>query len=288
MPLKAVCVLNGEVKGTIFFEQSVESDPVKVTGTVTGLKPGDHGFHIHEFGDNTNGCISTGAHFNPHGKTHGAPTAEERHAGDMGNIVADGSGEAKVDLTVSQIALSGSLNVVGRSLVVHADPDDLGLGGHELSKTTGNAGARLACGGTSVAVTGAIEGLRPGKHGLHIHEFGDFSRGCLSTGPHYNPDGNDHGAPEDENRHVGDLGNIVAYSGGLAKVQLADTKITLVGERSIIGRTLSVTEFEDDLGRGGHDYSKTTGNSGNRIACAIIGVAREEYFAERLHLTTDQ
>ncbi|XP_052860612.1 superoxide dismutase [Cu-Zn] isoform X1 [Anopheles cruzii] len=140
--------------------------------------------------------------------------------------------------------------------------------------------------GTSVAVTGALEGLKPGKHGLHVHEFGDFSRGCLSTGPHYNPDGNDHGAPEDENRHVGDLGNIVAYGGGLAKVQLADPKITLTGERSIIGRTLSVSEYEDDQGRGGHDYSKTTGNSGNCIACAIIGVAREEYFAERLHLTS--
>uniref|UniRef100_A0A182IJA6 Superoxide dismutase [Cu-Zn] n=1 Tax=Anopheles atroparvus TaxID=41427 RepID=A0A182IJA6_ANOAO len=141
--------------------------------------------------------------------------------------------------------------------------------------------------GSSVAITGAIEGLRPGKHGLHIHEFGDFSRGCLSTGPHYNPHGTDHGAPEDENCHVGDLGNIVAHSTGLAKLQIVDHKITLVGAQSVIGRTLSVTDFEDDLGRGGHDYSKTTGNSGNRIACGIIGVAREEYFAERLHLTTE-
>ncbi|XP_050079511.1 uncharacterized protein LOC126567325 [Anopheles maculipalpis] len=142
--------------------------------------------------------------------------------------------------------------------------------------------------GTSVAITGALEGLRPGKHGFHIHEFGDFSRGCLSTGPHYNPDGNDHGSPDDSNSHAGDLGNIMAYSTGLAKVQIAARKITLVGDRSIIGRTLSITEFEDDLGRGKHDYSKTTGNSGNCIACAIIGVAREEYFAERLHLTTDE
>ncbi|XP_035903129.1 superoxide dismutase [Cu-Zn]-like [Anopheles stephensi] len=142
--------------------------------------------------------------------------------------------------------------------------------------------------GSSVAITGAVEGLRPGKHGFHIHEFGDFSRGCLSTGPHYNPDGNDHGAPDDCNSHAGDLGNIMAYSTGLAKVQIAARKITLAGDRSIIGRTLSITEFEDDLGRGRHDYSKTTGNSGNCIACAIIGVAREEYFAERLHLTTDE
>lgn len=141
--------------------------------------------------------------------------------------------------------------------------------------------------GGSVVITGYVEGLSPGKHGLHIHEFGDFSRGCLSTGPHYNPYGNDHGGPEDVNRHVGDLGNIVAHITGLAKIQMVDHKITLVGEHSILGRTLCVTEFEDDLGKGGHDYSKTTGNSGNRLACAIIGVAREEYFPERGHLTTN-
>ena len=67
-------------------------------------------------------------------------------AGDLGNIQANDAGVAKVDIKDSQISLSGPLSVVGRSLVVHEDPDDLGQGGHELSKTTGNAGARLACG----------------------------------------------------------------------------------------------------------------------------------------------
>lgn len=137
-----------------------------------------------------------------------------------------------------------------------------------------------------MAITGYVEGLSPGKHGFHIHEFGDFSRGFYSIGPHYNPYGADHGAPEDRNRHVGDLGNILAYSTGLAKIQKVDHMITLFGDQSILGRTLSITEFEDDLGSGCHDYSKTTGNSGNRIACGIIGVAREEYFPERGHLTT--
>lgn len=123
-----------------------DSDAVKVTGEVTGLKPGNHGFHIHEFGDNTNGCTSAGPHFNPHGKEHGAPDAAVRHAGDLGNVVADDSGAAKVDLTDKQISLTGPLSILGRTVVVHADTDDLGLGGHELSKSTGNAGARLACG----------------------------------------------------------------------------------------------------------------------------------------------
>ncbi|XP_039432684.2 uncharacterized protein LOC120415308 isoform X1 [Culex pipiens pallens] len=141
-------------------------------------------------------------------------------------------------------------------------------------------------GGTAVTVTGCVEGLPPGKHGLHIHEFGDFSRGWHSTGPHYNPYGRDHGGPEDTNRHAGDLGNLVVRPCGMAKIQMVDHQITLVGEHSILGRTLSITEFEDDLGKGGHDYSKTTGNSGNKIACAMIGVAPEEYFQERRHLTT--
>ncbi|XP_015510434.1 superoxide dismutase 1 [Neodiprion pinetum] len=146
MTVKGVCVLNGEVKGTLFFEQAGDSSPVKVTGEVTGLKPGLHGFHIHEFGDNTNGCTSAGPHFNPLSKEHGAPTAEIRHVGDLGNIEAGKDGVAKVNITDKLIQLQGPHNIIGRTVVVHADPDDLGLGGHELSKTTGNAGGRLACG----------------------------------------------------------------------------------------------------------------------------------------------
>lgn len=106
---------------------------------------------MHEFGDTTNGCVSAGAHFNPHAKEHGGPTSAVRHVGDLGNVVANGSGVGKVDLTDSQISLSGEHNIIGRTLVVHADPDDLGVGGHELSKTTGNAGARVGCGVIGIA-----------------------------------------------------------------------------------------------------------------------------------------
>ncbi|THU68954.1 hypothetical protein C4D60_Mb08t09270 [Musa balbisiana] len=117
---KAVAVLGGTegVGGVIYFSQE-GNGPTMVNGNISGLSPGLHGFHVHEFGDTTNGCMSTGPHFNPTGEDHG-------HREDP-------------------IALVGSDSIIGRAIVVHADPDDLGRGGHELSKTTGNSGARVAC-----------------------------------------------------------------------------------------------------------------------------------------------
>jgi superoxide dismutase, Cu-Zn family len=90
--------------------------------------------------------VLIGGHFNPHGKQHGGPQDENRHVGDLGNVVADESGKATFSFVDSQLQLSGPNSIIGRSVVVHADEDDLGLGGFEDSKTTGHAGARLACG----------------------------------------------------------------------------------------------------------------------------------------------
>ncbi|XP_057956006.1 superoxide dismutase [Cu-Zn], chloroplastic [Malania oleifera] len=144
---KAVAVLKGnsKVEGVVTLTQD-DGGPTTVNVRVTGLTPGSHGFHLHEYGDTTNGCISTGAHFNPKGMTHGAPEDEIRHAGDLGNIVANADGVAEATIVDKQIPLSGPDAVVGRAFVVHELEDDLGKGGHELSLTTGNAGGRLACG----------------------------------------------------------------------------------------------------------------------------------------------
>lgn len=95
--------------------------------------------------------MSAGPHFNPFGKEHGAPNAEIRHVGDLGNVEADASGSAKINITDKFISLSGPLSILGRTVVVHADIDDLGVGGHELSKTTGNAGGRIGCGVIGIA-----------------------------------------------------------------------------------------------------------------------------------------
>ena len=89
-----------------------------MTGEVKGLTPGKHGFHIHEFGDYTSGCVSAGSHFNPFKKQHGGPTDENRHAGDLGNIEAGADGVAKIDIVDAQIPLEGPNNILGRSVVV--------------------------------------------------------------------------------------------------------------------------------------------------------------------------
>nr|GMD76648.1 superoxide dismutase [Cu-Zn] [Ipomoea batatas]GMD80568.1 superoxide dismutase [Cu-Zn] [Ipomoea batatas] len=144
--VKAVAVLSSSegVSGTIFFSQEGDG-PTTVTGNVSGLKPGLHGFHVHALGDTTNGCMSTGPHFNPAGKEHGAPGDDNRHAGDLGNITV-GEDDLLNVIKIVQIPLTGANSVIGRAVVVHGDPDDLGKGGHELSKSTGNAGGRVACG----------------------------------------------------------------------------------------------------------------------------------------------
>jgi len=148
MPLKAICVLKGDgaATGKVTLTQEKSDSEVVLQGKISGLAPGSHGFHIHEFGDNTNGCTSAGAHFNPSGKTHGAPEDTERHVGDLGNVVANEEGVAEFEIKDRHVNLTGPNSVIGRSLVVHEQVDDLGRGGHETSKTTGNAGARLACG----------------------------------------------------------------------------------------------------------------------------------------------
>ncbi|GAM29427.1 hypothetical protein SAMD00019534_126030 [Acytostelium subglobosum LB1] len=148
MSRKAVAVLKGagETTGVVTFTQENQEAPVLVQYNITNLPKGDHGFHVHQFGDTTNGCVSAGPHYNPFGKAHGAPTADIRHAGDLGNIVSGDDNVANSTLTDKIITLFGENSIVGRTMIVHADKDDFGLGGFEDSLTTGHAGARLACG----------------------------------------------------------------------------------------------------------------------------------------------
>ena len=109
------------------------------------LSPGEHGFHIHERGDLSDNCKGAGGHYNPFGNNHGAPGAEERHVGDLGNVVASDEMITFVRIEDHLVSLSGDNNVLNRAIVVHEGVDDLGLGGEEDSLTTGHAGARAGC-----------------------------------------------------------------------------------------------------------------------------------------------
>lgn len=115
---------------------------VRVEARVSGLTPNqEHAFHVHEKGDcSAPDAMSAGGHFNPMGHAHGAP-GQMRHAGDMPALKADASGVANASFLIDGVTVgSGSTDVVGRSVIVHAKPDDY------VTQPTGNAGGRIACG----------------------------------------------------------------------------------------------------------------------------------------------
>ncbi|ABL75974.1 superoxide dismutase [Maruca vitrata nucleopolyhedrovirus] len=150
--MKAICIISGDVHGQIHFQQESPSHSLKISGHLLNLPRGLHGFHVHEYGDMSNGCTSAGEHFNPTDEDHGAPDAEIRHVGDLGNIKSAGyNALTDVNIIDNVMSLYGPHNVIGRSLVVHTDRDDLGLTDHPLSKTTGNSGGRLGCGIIAIA-----------------------------------------------------------------------------------------------------------------------------------------
>ncbi|XP_049267983.1 superoxide dismutase [Cu-Zn] isoform X2 [Rhipicephalus sanguineus] len=141
----AICVFQvGNASGSVTFHQDPFSF-VRLHGNITRLPQGKHGFHVHEYGDLSDGCLSTGPHFNPYGMNHGAPTADVRHVGDLGNIIADENGSAVFNMSDHLLKLNGNNSIIGRAVVVHADADDLGCGGNNDSLKTGNAGSRLTC-----------------------------------------------------------------------------------------------------------------------------------------------
>ena len=145
----AICLLIGDqgsnVSGVVTFKQiSISLCEIKVT--IKNLAKGKHGIHIHEYGNLKQGCQSCGSHYNPLNKTHGGPLDVERHVGDLGNIDSYGDIETYFEIKDSLINLEGEFSVIGRSVVVHQDEDDLGRGGFQDSKITGHAGKRMACG----------------------------------------------------------------------------------------------------------------------------------------------
>ncbi|MEP6678338.1 MAG: superoxide dismutase family protein [Betaproteobacteria bacterium] len=129
-----------QTSGTVTFAQ--RGDKVVVVAKVSGLTPGQHGFHLHEKGDCGSGDgMSAGGHFNPFTKPHGSPLAPDHHAGDLPMLAAAGNGNATLEIELGLMTIgSGAGDIVGRAVIVHKDPDDF------TTQPTGNSGARVACG----------------------------------------------------------------------------------------------------------------------------------------------
>lgn len=131
-----------DVGGTLLFV--LEDGGIRLTGSVTGLEPGgEHGFHIHETGDcSAPDATSAGGHFNPEDHEHGRRSQGEFHAGDMDNLEVGANGLAEVDmlLTGLELGTGGPLDIDGKAVIVHVQPDDY------ETQPTGDAGARVACG----------------------------------------------------------------------------------------------------------------------------------------------
>ena len=145
--MKATAVFQGKLKDSYCsFYQDEQMGPVKINGHISGLPPGKHGFHIHTYGDlRSTDCSKCGGHWNPRGKYHGGLRDIHSHAGDLGNITANSNGDASFHIKTDKITLQGRNSILGRSIVIHYDEDDLGKGGHSDSRVTGHAGGRIDC-----------------------------------------------------------------------------------------------------------------------------------------------
>jgi Cu-Zn family superoxide dismutase len=146
--IKAIAVFDsGKIKGVVRFQENLREKNVIIQVQLSGLKKNAlHGFHVHEAGDLLHKCESMCAHFNPYGKTHGGPNSRDRHVGDLGNLITDENGQVNYQFTDNIIKLRGNkANIIGRGLIIHADPDDLGQGENKASLLNGNAGKRIGC-----------------------------------------------------------------------------------------------------------------------------------------------
>ena len=275
-------------RGVVTFTQ--EAGGVRVVALLKGVLPaGQHGIHVHMHGDCSGNGDSTHGHWNPAGVAHGLPTAGVHHAGDLGNITSDAAGRATMDQVFPGLELTGANSIVGRGVILHGGTDD------GVTQPTGASGPRIGCAEilpaqkkgeavmnptTGNTATGKVEfiqirnrvlvvahftGVVPnGKHGFHIHEFGDCSSGDgLSAGGHFNPAGVSHGLPGTNPLHAGDMGNLVANNRGLAIVVRSFDQSSLQGPFSILGRGVIVHALPDDGGQ-------PTGNAGARLSCGEV------------------
>ena len=151
--IQAVAAFDGYIRGSVTFIQKPNSEIVEIEGHlkgfqhfVTGRPQSKHGMHIHVNGDLRQGCHTACDHFNPLNKDHGDLNDWNSHAGDLGNIIVDNNGHSHFKFRTRKISLTYSINnIIGRTLIIHSDEDDLGKGGHHDSFKTGHSGSKIAC-----------------------------------------------------------------------------------------------------------------------------------------------
>lgn len=131
----------GRDLGTLTLTESAEG--ITVAGTLRGLPPGEHGFHLHTTGQCTPTFEAAGGHWNPTGRQHGLQNPQGPHFGDMPNITVGADSTLTIQATTPGGRFRGAnalLDGDGAAVMVHADPDDY------RTDPAGNAGARIACG----------------------------------------------------------------------------------------------------------------------------------------------
>jgi len=272
------------VKGTLRIRPYGQNRLI-IYGTIYGLEPGTHGFHVHEHGTIGNDCMDAGGHFNPH--------QTEDHVGDLGTIFTPVSGPTLVNV-VDDVITHGDKSIhdiAGLSIVVHG------------SREAGQGAPRVACGvivdyveestdvvspsplepagravvelieaqhsgvtGTlivepikdgSIRIVGTVFGLEPGTHGFHVHEHGEIGNDCKDAGGHFNP--------YNTEEHVGDLGTIFTPESGVTEVDIVDNVITLgdAGFHDINGLSIVI------------HGSREAGKGKPRVACGLINYMTE-------------
>jgi superoxide dismutase, Cu-Zn family len=171
------------------------------------------------------------------------------------------------------LAAAGVALLAGGAPAGAADKEGIEKGIAVLHPTQSNSAqgtVTFTPGDDGMVVRVELTGLDPGgTHGFHIHEFGDCSApDATSAGGHYDPTDMPHGGPQDAERHVGDLGNLTADESGRVSKEFVDPVISLDAPHSIIGRSAVVHAGKDDF------TTQPTGDSGDRIACGVVGIAR--------------
>jgi len=143
--MQGVAVFNGKLKGYVVFTQIKDYVEIEVNIRNNNMKKEilrKNGFHIHASGDLRRGCDSCCKHYNPRNKNHGGLDDKDSHAGDLGNIEFDSEGNCFMKIQTDKFEVK---DIIGRSVIIHEDEDDLGKGNNAESRKTGNTGKRISC-----------------------------------------------------------------------------------------------------------------------------------------------